>query len=149
MPVLAALMLALAGYAMDVIATLADSLSWLRWASPFSWATADDPIRNGVPAQYVLLVAAIVSGALLQEWIDAGVILAIVFLNAVIGYAGLVLKGTSGPITDAQRADLELIEANLVGARDYFALDGHCRASEAQQCERHYLDSVHELYPDP
>jgi ABC-2 type transport system permease protein len=50
---------ALVGYAMDVIATLADSLSWLRWASPFSWATADDPIRNGVPAQYALLVGAI------------------------------------------------------------------------------------------
>lgn len=35
---------------------------------------------------FVLLVAAVVSGALLQEWIDAGVILAIVALNAVIGY---------------------------------------------------------------
>ncbi|MDF1554396.1 MAG: GAF domain-containing sensor histidine kinase [Deferrisomatales bacterium] len=33
-------------------------------------------------------------------------------LNAVIGYAGLLLKGTSGAITDAQRSDLELIEAN-------------------------------------
>jgi len=35
---------------------------------------------------FVLLIAAVVSGALLQEWIDAGVILAIVLLNAVIGY---------------------------------------------------------------
>ncbi len=35
---------------------------------------------------FVLLVAAVVSGALLQEWIDAAVILAIVILNAVIGY---------------------------------------------------------------
>ena len=34
----------------------------------------------------VLLIAAVVSGVLLQEWIDAGVILAIVLLNAVIGY---------------------------------------------------------------
>ena len=49
---------ALAGYAMDVIASLADQLSWLRWLSPFSWATADDPILNGMPVQYLLLVAA-------------------------------------------------------------------------------------------
>jgi len=33
-------------------------------------------------------------------------------LSAVIGYAGLLLKGTSGPLGDAQRADVELIEAN-------------------------------------
>ena len=33
-------------------------------------------------------------------------------LNAVIGYAGLLLKGTSGAVNDAQRTDLELIEAN-------------------------------------
>jgi signal transduction histidine kinase len=33
-------------------------------------------------------------------------------LSAVIGYAGLLLKGTSGPLSDAQRADVELIEAN-------------------------------------
>jgi signal transduction histidine kinase len=33
-------------------------------------------------------------------------------LNAVIGYAGLLLKGTAGPVTGPQRADLELIETN-------------------------------------
>jgi len=35
---------------------------------------------------WVLLVAAAISGALLDEWIDAGVIVAIVFLNAVLGF---------------------------------------------------------------
>jgi Ca2+-transporting ATPase len=35
---------------------------------------------------WVLLVAALVSGFLLDEWIDAGVILAIVVLNAGLGY---------------------------------------------------------------
>ncbi len=35
---------------------------------------------------WVLLAAALISGALLQEWIDASVILAIVLLNALIGY---------------------------------------------------------------
>ena len=36
---------------------------------------------------WVLLAAALVSGVLLEEWIDAGVILAIVILNAVLGYS--------------------------------------------------------------
>jgi Ca2+-transporting ATPase len=35
---------------------------------------------------WILIVAAAVSGLLLNEWIDAGVILAIVVLNAVLGY---------------------------------------------------------------
>ncbi|MBU1865243.1 MAG: HAD-IC family P-type ATPase, partial [Actinobacteria bacterium] len=35
---------------------------------------------------WVLLAAALISGLLLQEWIDAGVILAIVIVNAVLGY---------------------------------------------------------------
>jgi Ca2+-transporting ATPase len=35
----------------------------------------------------ILVVAALVSGFLLDEWIDAGVILAIVVLNAVLGFA--------------------------------------------------------------
>jgi len=35
---------------------------------------------------WVLLVAGAISGLLLDEWIDAGVILAIVILNAVLGY---------------------------------------------------------------
>jgi Ca2+-transporting ATPase len=35
---------------------------------------------------WVLVAAALVSGVLLDEWIDAGVILAIVILNAVLGY---------------------------------------------------------------
>ncbi len=35
---------------------------------------------------WLLIVAAAISGLLLQEWIDAGVILAIVILNALIGF---------------------------------------------------------------
>ena len=35
---------------------------------------------------WILIVAALVSGFLLDEWIDAGVILAIVVLNAVLGF---------------------------------------------------------------
>jgi P-type Ca2+ transporter type 2C len=35
---------------------------------------------------WILLVAALISGLLLDEWIDAGVILAIVVLNAVLGF---------------------------------------------------------------
>ena len=35
---------------------------------------------------WILVVAAVVSGAVLQEWIDFGVIMAIVVLNAVLGY---------------------------------------------------------------
>ncbi|MCJ7726950.1 MAG: HAD-IC family P-type ATPase, partial [Acidimicrobiia bacterium] len=35
---------------------------------------------------WVLLAAAVISGVLLSEWIDAGVILAIVVVNAVLGY---------------------------------------------------------------
>lgn len=38
------------------------------------------------PMVWLLVVAAGVSGALLGEWVDSGVILAIVVLNAVIGY---------------------------------------------------------------
>ncbi len=36
---------------------------------------------------WILIVAALVSGLLLDEWIDAGVILAIVVLNALLGFA--------------------------------------------------------------
>jgi len=35
---------------------------------------------------WVLLVAALISGFLLEEWIDAGVILAIVIINSLLGY---------------------------------------------------------------
>lgn len=36
---------------------------------------------------WVLIVAALISGLILQEWVDTAVILAIVVLNAVLGYA--------------------------------------------------------------
>ena len=35
---------------------------------------------------WILIVAALISGVLLDEWIDAGVILAIVVLNAILGF---------------------------------------------------------------
>ncbi len=47
---------------------------------------------------WVLLVAAFISGALLQEWIDTVVILAIVILNAVLGF------------TQESRAERALVE---------------------------------------
>jgi ABC-2 type transport system permease protein len=51
---------ALAGYLLNVMANLSDSLDWLRWASPLYWATANDPIVNGIPFEYLILVGACV-----------------------------------------------------------------------------------------
>lgn len=64
----------------------------------------------------ILLIAAIVSGVLLQEWIDAGVILAIVVLNAVIGFTQEVraedalarLKEMAAPTALVVRDGLEM-----------------------------------------
>jgi Ca2+-transporting ATPase len=51
--------------------------------------TLGGPSRLGQFADaliWVLLVAAFISGVILNDWVDAGVILAIVFMNATIGY---------------------------------------------------------------
>ncbi len=69
------------------------------------------------PMVWLLLVAASVSGALLGEWIDAGVILAIVGLNATIGFrqesraeAALAsLKEMAAPMAVAIRAGEEAL----------------------------------------
>jgi ABC-2 type transport system permease protein len=49
---------ALGGYLLNVLANLTDSLDPLKWGSPLYYATANDPILNGVPAEYLLLAAA-------------------------------------------------------------------------------------------
>ncbi len=47
---------ALIGYLFSVVASVAESLEWVQWASPFYYGTADDPLTNGMPAQYLVLV---------------------------------------------------------------------------------------------
>ncbi|MCB2223347.1 MAG: cation-translocating P-type ATPase [Actinobacteria bacterium] len=61
---------------------------------PNTLGSDDGPSRLGLLLNqfrdvliWVLLAAALISGLLLDEWIDAGVILAIVALNALLGYA--------------------------------------------------------------
>lgn len=49
---------ALAGYLANILANLDDSLDWLGWFSPLSWATSDSPITGTVPASYLSLTAA-------------------------------------------------------------------------------------------
>ena len=102
----------------------------------------------------VLLIAAVVSGVLLQEWIDAGVILAIVLLNAVIGYtqevraedalarlkemaapAALVVRGGEEveiPASEVAPGDLLVIEAGDKVAADARVVRAiHLQADEA------------------
>ena len=50
--------LALLGYLINVVANLTDSLEPLRWLSPLYYATADDPIVNGVPPEFLALAGA-------------------------------------------------------------------------------------------
>jgi Ca2+-transporting ATPase len=61
---------------------------------------------------WLLLVAAAVSGVLLDEWIDTGVILAIVVLNAVLGYV------QEAKASDALAALKELSAPQAVVIRD-------------------------------
>jgi Ca2+-transporting ATPase len=87
----------------DVVATLAtdpdsgltasEAARRLGEVGPNQLSSSQGPTRFQLllrqfsdPMVWLLVVAAGVSGALLGEWIDAGVILAIVILNAVIGY---------------------------------------------------------------
>jgi ABC-2 type transport system permease protein len=51
---------ALAGYLLSVVANLSDALDWLRWGSPLHYATADDPVVNGAPVEYLALAGACV-----------------------------------------------------------------------------------------
>ena len=51
---------ALLGYLLNVVANVPSSLEWLRWGSPLHYATADDPLLNGMPVEYLALVGACV-----------------------------------------------------------------------------------------
>jgi ABC-2 type transport system permease protein len=50
---------ALGGYLLNVVSGIDESLDWLKWLSPLSYATMTDPISNGFPAQYLALTAAV------------------------------------------------------------------------------------------
>ncbi len=50
---------ALAGYLLNVLSGMDASLSWLRWLSPLDYATGTQPISNGVPVEYLALLAAL------------------------------------------------------------------------------------------
>ena len=103
---------------------------------------------------WVLLVAAFISGVILNDWIDAGVILAIVFMNATIGYtqesraeealaalkdmtapdARIVRDGTERriPASDLVPGDLVLLEAgDLVPADGRLAVAVHLKVDES------------------
>ena len=50
---------ALVGYLLYVVSNMDASLDFLRWFSPLGYATADDPINNGMPVEYLVLVGVI------------------------------------------------------------------------------------------
>ncbi|RKZ63842.1 MAG: cation-transporting P-type ATPase, partial [Gammaproteobacteria bacterium] len=60
---------------------------------------------------YVLIVAAVVT-ALLQHWVDAGVIFGVVFINAIIGFV------QEGKAEDALRAIRQMLSPNAMVMRD-------------------------------
>ena len=103
---------------------------------------------------WVLLVAAFISGVILNDWIDAGVILAIVFMNATIGYtqesraeealaalkemtapdARVVRDGAERriPAPDLVPGDVVLLEAgDLVPADGRLAIAVHLKVDES------------------
>lgn len=97
---------------------------------------------------FVLLVAAVVSGVLLREWIDAGVILAIVILNAVIGYTQEVraedalerLKEMAAPTALVVRGDREQEVATAeVVPGDLLVLE----AGDKVAADARVVDAVH------
>ena len=92
----------------------------------------------------ILLIAAIVSGVLLQEWIDAGVILAIVVLNAVIGFTQEVraedalarLKEMAAPTALVVRDGLEMdVPASDVVPGDLLVLEAGIDWRESPRIE--------------
>lgn len=48
---------ALAGYLVNVVANIDDSLDWLKPLSPLHWATAGSPLSGQAPAAYLALAA--------------------------------------------------------------------------------------------
>lgn len=106
------------------------------------------------PMVWLLVVAAAVSGALLGEWLDAGVILAIVGLNATIGFrqesraeaalaslkemaapTAVVLRGGAEltfPATELVPGDVIVLEAgDRVPADSRVVFSSHLQADEA------------------
>lgn len=82
---------------------------------------------------WILLAAAVISGILLDEWIDAGVILAIVVLNAVLGFvqesraekALARLKEMAAPKAVLIRSGRELrVDTHQVVPGDVLVLEG-------------------------
>lgn len=51
---------ALGGYLLNLVASLADALDFLRYASPLYHATAGNPVENGMPVNYLFLLGGIV-----------------------------------------------------------------------------------------
>ncbi len=81
---------------------------------------------------YVLLAAAVVSGALLKEWVDMAVILAIVLANAVLGFvqefraekALMALKKLSAPTVRVRRAGkVETVAAEALVPGDIMLIE--------------------------
>lgn len=50
---------ALGGYLLNVLSGIDASLSWLRWMSPLNYATVSEPLANGVPVEYLVLLGAL------------------------------------------------------------------------------------------
>ena len=118
---------------------------------------------------WLLLVAAVISGALLDEWIDAGVIGAIVALNTVLGFlqearaehalarlremaapeAALVRDGreVSVPTREVVPGDLLILEAGVLVAADARVVEAiHLEVEEASLTGESLPVSKH---PDP
>ena len=49
--------IALAGYLVNILSSIDESLEWLQSFSPLYWATADSPVTGTLPATYFALVA--------------------------------------------------------------------------------------------
>ena len=49
---------ALVGYLLNVVSNMDSSLEWLRWGSPLYYATANTPLLNGMPVEYLVILGA-------------------------------------------------------------------------------------------
>ena len=52
---------AIGGYLLSIVASLADALDFLRYLSPLYHATVGNPVENGMPVNYLFLVAGVVA----------------------------------------------------------------------------------------
>ena len=100
---------------------------------------------------WLLLVAAAISGAVLEEWVDTGVILSIVLINAVLGFvqetraerALAALEALSAPEAVVRRSGADLvISAAEVVPGDLLVLEaGERVAADARLIEAVHLQS--------